>query len=200
MSDEDRESEETNEDVLEDELELDDELDESEGDDEVSGNTNDAINANLNKIDDLDVLKGMVTRLRHENGNHRRGKNELAKENEKLKSWKNSNLKRAAEAEARADKAEKIAKQHIIKAAAAEYDVDEEFIDFIDGSTDEEIYEKASKLANTKKRRPKSYDQSAAENPMFGGRRGNPLMAPKQAAGDDFLRELMGGGEPRRRR
>ena len=204
MSDEDRESSETvedndldvsndvNEDVVND--------DTSDDSDDVSGNTNDSINASLDSIKDADVLKGMVTRLRHENGNHRRAKKELEKEVESLKSWKRENLKRVNEANARAEKSDEIARQHIIKAAALEYDVDDDLIDLIDGKTVDEIWDKASRLANTKKEK-RTYE-TPTDPTLFGGRsRGVPVGPQPKTAGTDFFEDLMGRGpEPRRRK
>jgi hypothetical protein len=196
MSDEDRESTETvGEEVLDTSTDTDtsatteteDELE------EVAGNTNDSINASLDAIKDTDILKGMVTRLRHENGNHRRAKKELEKEVEGLKSWKRDNLKKVSEADARAAHADEVARQHIIKAAALEYDVDDDLIDLIDGKTVDEIWDKASRLANTKKEM-RTYE-TPTDTTLFGGKsRGTPVGPQPKTAGTDFFEELMGRG------
>lgn len=207
MSNEDLESSETVEETedlylsTEDETGASDSANSSDDStDDVTGNTNDSINASLDKIKDPDVLKGMVTRLRHENGNHRRAKKELEKENETLKNWKRNHLKGVQEAEARAVKAEAVAKQHVIKAAALEYGVDDDLIDLIDGSSEDEIWEKASRLADTK--REKRVYETPTDTNLFGGRtRGAPVRPPAKSAGSDFFEDLIGRGPaPRRSR
>lgn len=195
MSEEGRESEETVDvdvdDVSVEETETETENDDSDND--VSGNTNDSINASLDSIKDADVLKGMVTRLRHENGNHRRKNKELEVEVEKLKGWKLNHNKGVAEAQERATKAEAIAKQHVIKSAALEYGVDDDLIDLIDGNSEEEIWAKAEKLANTKKQRA-SYETPTNIDLFAGRSRGKPL-APKSEKdpGVDFFKDFISG-------
>lgn len=162
-------------------------------DQEVKGNTNDSINSSLEDITDVDVLKGMITRLRHENGNHRKEKQSLKTEVDSLKQWKLNHNKGVSEAQARATKAEQVAKQYVIKAAALEYQVDEDLIDLIDGKTEEEIWAKAEKLANTKKQR-RSYEEPTPTNvDLFGGRRGEPVKPPQKNPGGDWLKDFMGG-------
>lgn len=190
MSDEDLESTETVEEV--DDVTTDDSTEDESS--EVKGDTNDAIRTPLEGVNDVDVLKGMVTRLRHENGNHRKEKQSLKSENETLKQWRINHNKGVAEAKARADKAEQVAKQYIIKAAAVEYDVDDDLIDLIDGATEEEIWAKAEKLHNTKKRKPAYETPTPTNVDLFAGRsRGRPVAPAKNdAAGAEFLRDLMG--------
>lgn len=209
MSDEDRESSGTEEVGTEETQEVEESVNvttattdspEEDDDDGVTGNTNDAINAPLGAVTDPDILKSMVTRLRHENGNHRRAKKELEKEVESLKVWKRDNLKKVAEANARAQKSAEMTKQHIIKAAALEYDVDDDLIDLIDGNDADEIYEKASRLQSTRRER-RSYE-TPTDTTLFGGRaRGGPVVPQPKTPGTDFFEDLMGRGpSPRGRK
>jgi hypothetical protein len=155
----------------------------------VSGDTNDAINASLDSISDPAVLKGMVTRLRHENGNHRKRNTELNEANAKLEAWKLAHNKSVAEANERTKKAEDTAKQYVIKAALIEYDVDEDLADLVDGKTEEEIWNKAAKLANTKKNKPSWETPTNVD--LFGGRRGTPVEPAKKDPGGDWFKEFM---------
>jgi hypothetical protein len=158
--------------------------------DVITGDTNDAINASLDGVDDPSVLKGMVTRLRHENGNHRKRNTELRDEKEKLEAWKLAHNKGVAEANERVKKAEATARQYVIKAALVEYDVDEDLADLVDGKTEEEIWAKAEKLANTKKRKPSWETPTNVD--LFPGRRGSPVESPKKDPGGDWFKDFMG--------
>lgn len=157
----------------------------------LTGGTNDSINASLEEIDDVETLKSMVRTLRSENGNHRRKNKTVEEENLALKSWKLDHLKGVADAEDKVMKADQIAKRAVIKAAVLEFDIDEDLVDLISGETEEEIYEKASKLANTRKK-----GGDAARNPLepgwvpgptnlLPGKRGEPVRKNRQPAEDD---------------
>lgn len=151
--------------------------------------TNDAINRSIDEIADPDTLKSMVRTLRAENGNHRKKNRALEDENNSLKSWKIDHLKGLADAEDRVAKADGIAKRAVIKAAALEFDIDDDLLDLITGNSEEEIFERASKLANTKKR------GNEARNPLepgwvpgptqlLPGKRGAPIR-PRSNQSDD---------------
>lgn len=171
--------------------ELDGSVQPDEYDEDKTGNTNDSINAPLEGLDDVNVLKGMVVRLRHENANHRKGKQEVVKEVERLKSEKLTRSKAIEKANERVQAAERIAKQYVILAAMREYDVDEDMADLIDGANEEEIFDKAQRLAGTRKPKP-SYD-TPTNVEMFAGRRGSPLSKKTESGGGDFLKDLMRG-------
>lgn len=158
-----------------------------EEEDDVSGNTNDSINAPLDELKDIGVLKSMVTRLRHENGNHRKRNKDLEGENAVLKAEKVKRLNSVKDATERAERAEARAKSYVIKLAAEEYDVDEDFIDFLDGNSDEEIYEKASKLAKTKMRKP-AYELPDTLDPF--AKRGRSVSKQRKDAGGEFVRDF----------
>lgn len=165
-----------------------------EVDAEVTGNTNDSINASLDELKDADVLKGMITRLRHENGNHRKRNKELVSENETLKAEKAKRMNSVKEAKERAERAEARAKAYVIKLAAEEYGIDEDLIDLVDGATDEEIYARAELLAErlmaTNKRKP-DYELPSSFDP-FAGRRGRPVRGQGQKdPGGEYLRDLL---------
>jgi hypothetical protein len=159
--------------------------------DGVTGDTNDSINAPLEGLDDVNVLKGMVVRLRHENANHRKGKQEVVKERDSLKAEKLTRSKAIEKANERVLAAERIAKQYVILAAMREYDVDEEMADLIDGENEEEIFDKAKRLAGTRKQKP-AYDTPTNVD-LFAGKRGNPLTRKTDSGGADFLKDLMRG-------
>lgn len=164
-------------------------------DDSPTGNTNDSINAPLEGVEDVNVLKGMVTRLRHENANHRKGKQEAVAEVDRLKADKLARSKTVEKANERVLAAERIAKQYVILAAMREYDVDEEFADLIDGKDEEEIFEKAQRLGGTKKQKPAYTYDTPTNTEMFAGRRGNPLSKKGDQPGADFLKDLMRGNQ-----
>lgn len=145
--------------------------------------TNDAISSSLDEVDDVDVLKGMVKTLRTENGNHRRKNKEVETENAALKAWKMDHLKGVADAEERVAKADQVAKRYVVKAVALEFDIDDDLVDLLDGNTEEEIWAKGEKLANTRKK------DSGARNPLdpawvpgptqlMPGKRGEPARQP----------------------
>ena len=157
----------------------------------VVGNTDDSINASLDEIVDPTVLKSMVTRLRHENGNHRKQKGELASEVETLRAKTVTYNQKLKEAEERVAQAELVAKTFVIKAAAVEYDVDEDLIDLIDGKTTEEIYEKASRLQETKKRKP-AYETPTRVDLFPGRTRGKAVKPAEKDSGGEFFRDFMG--------
>lgn len=153
--------------------------------------TNDSINMSLDEIDDLDVLKGMVRSLRAENANHRRSKKTLTDEVEGLKAWKVQNVKSVGEAEEKAARADQVAKRYVIKAAAMEYDVDDDLVELINGDTEDEIWAKAEKLANTKKdkgntaRNPLDPGWVPGPTQLMPGKRGNPLTGKPTGEEDD---------------
>lgn len=151
------------------------------------GNTNDSITASLDEIDDVDTLKNMVRRLRTENGNHRRKNKAQEDDITTLKEFKVRHFKGLAEAEERVEKAEKLARQFVVKAVALEFDIDDDLVDLIDGRTEEEIYEKAEKLANTKKREKVPDARNPLEpgwvpgpTQLMPGKRGNPVKPTPQ--------------------
>ncbi len=158
---------------------------------ELAGSTNDSINMSLEDVKNVDVLKGMVTRLRHENANHRAAKKELATEVEVLRAEKLKRAKSVQEANERVELAEARTKAYVIKAAATEYDVDEDLYDLIDGDTDEEIFERARRLRDTKVKKPTyEYDSAPTFDP-FAGRRGRSVRPDVRDPGGDYLRDLL---------
>lgn len=128
------------------------------------GNTNDSILASLDEINDVETLKSMVKTLRSENGNHRRKNKDMESENQALKSWKHDHLRGVADAEEKVAKANNLAKQYVIKAVALEFDIDDDLVDLITGDSEEEIWAKGEKLANTKKK-----GADSARNPLEPG-------------------------------
>jgi len=152
-----------------------------------SGNTNDSITASLDDIDDVDTLKNMVRTLRAENGNARRKAKAENEENQALKAWKLDHLRGVADAEERVAKADQVAKRYVIQAAAKEFEVDEDLVDLITGETEEEIWEKAEKLGNTKKkgsdaRNPLDPGWVPGPTQLMAGKRGNPISSSKKDA------------------
>lgn len=150
------------------------------------------VTMSLEELNNVEVLKGMITRLRHENGNHRKKNQALAEEAAKLEAWKINHNKTIDEAKAEVSRYRAIAKNYAIKDAAREYNVDEDLIDLIDGETEEEIWAKAQKLQNTKKRKA-SYEEASDALELFSGRRGKPIEPPKKDPGADWLKDVMGG-------
>jgi len=152
--------------------------------------TNDAINGSLDEIEDADTLKVMVRSLRAENGNARKKNKAMEEDLASLQAWKMDHLKGVADAEEKVAKADQTVKRYIIKAVAKEFDIDDDLIDLVDGRTEEEIWARGEKLANTKKK------DSGARNPLdpgwvpgptqlMPGKRGNPLNRPTDERGGD---------------
>lgn len=166
--------------------------DEDEEEDVVSGNTNDSINASLDELKDADVLKGMVVRLRHENGNHRKRNKELQAEVETLKAKEVRRRDSVKEARERAERAENRAKAYLVKLAAEEYGVEEDLFEFLEGAeTDEEIFARAERLGSKAEKKLKSYELPASFDP-FAGKRGRPVRPGNQKdPGGDYLRDLL---------
>lgn len=154
---------------------------------DVTGNTNDSITASLEEIKSVDVLKSMVTRLRHENGNHRKRNKEQEKQIESLKTEKVQRSKSVKDATERAERAEAKAHSYVVKAAALEYDVDEDLMDLIEGNTEEEVWAKAEKLANTKKRKP-SYELPDTFDPF--AKRTKAVDKQRKDQGAEYIRDL----------
>lgn len=165
----------------------------AEADEGPTGDTNDAINAPLEGLEDAAVLRGMVTRLRHENGNHRKKNKEVADQAKSLEGWKLAHQKGVAEAEERARVAEAIAHSYVVKAAMQEYDVDEEFyVDIEKHDSEDSIWAAAARLADTKKKK-RAYETAPQTAETFAGKRGKPLQRKTDPAGSDFLTDLMRG-------
>ncbi len=141
------------------------------------GDTNDSINLPLDGVVDVETLKKMVGRLRHENGNRRRAERELEEKVQTLTSWKLNHQNGLTEAEERAEAAEKLARQYVAKAVALEYNIDDDLVEFIQGDTEEEMWAKAEKLANTKGRKgsPGKPTKTPTQTDLFPGRRGTPV-------------------------
>ena len=160
---------------------------------DVTGNTNDSINTSLDGIKDVDVLKSMVIRLRHENGNHRQRNKEVQIERDKLLSERVKNAEAVVEANERADAAERKARGYMVKFAAEEYSVDEDLIDVLErGSTEEEVFELARRVRDTKKRKP-AYETTGAEYDPFTRRQGKPVRpSGGKDPGGEWLRDAFG--------
>jgi uncharacterized membrane-anchored protein len=161
-------------------------------DDEISGNTNDSINSSLDEVKDVGVLKSMVTRLRHENGNHRKRNKELQLERDTLVVERAKRAEAVKEAEEKAAAAEAKARSYMVKFAAEEYNVDEDLLDILErGSTEEEVFSLAAKIRDTKKRKP-AYETAETFDP-FAKRSGKPVRPQNQGKdpGGEFMRDLL---------
>lgn len=158
--------------------------------------TNDAINGSLDEVDDADTLKVMVRTLRAENANARKKNKAIEDELGGLRSWKMDHLKGVADAEEKVAKADQTVKRYIIKAVAKEFEIDDDLIDLVDGNTEEEIWARGEKLANTKKkdsgvRNPLDPGWVPGPTQLMPGKRGNPITRPKDNSASedsDWLR------------
>jgi len=159
-----------------------------------SGNTNDSINQSLDDIDDPVVLKQMVKSLRGENAKGRKEKQQVKSELEEFNSWKASQMSDLERERDRADKAEQKAKDMTARAVLKEYNLDDDFLDFITGADEDEMREKAERLSGKLSNSSPTDDPASAMRPqgvqstgLLAGKRGDPVgKAGKKSEGDWF--------------
>lgn len=150
----------------------------------VTGNTNDAINASLEDVTDPDVLKKMVKSLRGEAAKHRTEKQANAAKLVEYDEWKTSQLSELDKANQRAELAEAKAVEALRRSVIKEFNIDDDYHEFITGSTEDELTAKAQKFAKLSKGAEDNSVLPAGTANLRPGKRGNPVGAQSGKAED----------------
>lgn len=145
---------------------------------EVEVTTNDTINASLDEVDDPDVLKKMVKKLRGEAAKTRTEKNAKEAELTEFRAWKESQMTATEKAEQRAQDAEARLLEVTRDAVAKEFGLDDDLIEFLEGVPEDKLREKAEKLAKTTTQAEKNAAAVLPEGSgtnLRPGKRGTPV-------------------------
>ncbi len=141
----------------------------------IVGNTNDAINASLEDVTDPDILKKMVKSLRGEAAKHRTEKQANAAKLVEYDEWKTSQLSELDKANQRAEQAEAKAVEALRRSVIKEFGVEEDYHEFITGSTEDELTAKAQKFAKLSKGAEDNSVLPAGTANLRPGKRGAPV-------------------------
>jgi len=137
-------------------------------------------------------LVGYVKTLRAENAKHRTEKNAKEAELTEFRTWKESQKSDIEKANDAAAAAKKENTDLLRKNAGLFYGLDEDLLEFVNGSTPEEIQASAAKLAG--KTAPVQKKTSASD--VFAGNRGEPVgSGPKDTKqlANDYMSQLIWG-------
>lgn len=146
--------------------------------------TNKSINASLDEIDDPDVLKQMVKKLRGENAKTRTEKQANKAELEAFQAWKESQMTELEKAQARAASLEEDLKAKTLALVLRDFELDEDAAEFVDGSSEDEMRAKAEKLAGYAGRTKQSENSTGLVPDLFKTSAGNPVKTRKDDGGE----------------